>query len=105
MRATVIKYSFSEFARAWFRGEISEELMMGAVESAQFGLDVVRRYHGKQGRNAVMVTHDWNIMVLKEHYLGLRHEDVGFPGFLGGVGFYKNEDGTFLSAAGKTAAV
>ncbi len=30
----------------------------------------------------VDVTHDWNLMVLLEHFLGLTHEETGWPSYL-----------------------
>jgi len=39
------------------------------------------------------VSHDINIMAVREHVIGLRHEDVGWLNFLDGVAFRWGDDG------------
>lgn len=75
------------FVRAWFDGEIDRAWIDPCDVVAQRQLDALK--DGLQDHAFVVaVSHDWNIAALKEHTLGLRFEDAGWPKFLDGVVAY-----------------
>lgn len=72
------------FVRAWFDGRIDADIIAPCetVATLQIGaLTSLLQRH----RVVVAVSHDWNIAALREHALGARFEDVGWPEFLDGV--------------------
>jgi hypothetical protein len=84
------KVGSPSFVRDWFSGRLEPGLMRPVPESTRAHLDLVRaalRQDGLGSRLEVLVTHDWNVMVLREGLLGVRSEDIGWPDFLDGVSF------------------
>lgn len=72
------------FVRAWFDGEIDLSFIDSCDVVAQRQLQALQQSL-REHPFVVAVTHDWNIAALKEHALGLRFEDTGWPQFLDGV--------------------
>ncbi|MDP2340665.1 MAG: histidine phosphatase family protein [Deltaproteobacteria bacterium] len=72
------------FVRAWFDGDIDAAFIDPCDIVAQRQLLALRE-ELELHPFVVAVSHDWNIAALKEHTLGLRHEDHGWPQFLDGV--------------------
>jgi broad specificity phosphatase PhoE len=73
-----------DFVRAWFDGRVGADVIAPceAVAGQQIGaMTTLLQRH----RIVVAVSHDWNIAALREHALGARFEDVGWPDFLDGV--------------------
>lgn len=74
------------FLRAWFDGALPEAILAPLHEAAASQL---RPVHLALGRHpdalSVLVSHDWNLMTVREACLGARHEDVGWLPFLDGV--------------------
>ena len=80
------------FVRLWFTNQVPVEL----IERAP---DIVRRKVGyvaarllepapAVGRRLDLhVSHDWNVIILRELLLGVRHEEAGWARFLDGVAF------------------
>lgn len=88
------------FVRAWFDGEIDRAYIDSCDTVAERQLTVLKA--ALQVDNFVVaVSHDWNIAALKEHALGLRFEDVGWPKFLDGVvvWFDKERDRMVIDSA------
>lgn len=80
------------FVRHWFDGALApswiaplDEVATGLVQSLVQQL--------QQARFVVGVSHDWNIAAVREHALGLRFEDVGWPPFLDGLVVHLDADG------------
>jgi phosphohistidine phosphatase SixA len=88
------------FVRAWFDGQLDEGLLLPAAVAARGQVDVMLRSleNAEEGVD-VHVSHDWNILLVREHFVGLRHEDVGMPGFLDGLALW-NEGGEVAVAYG-----
>jgi broad specificity phosphatase PhoE len=72
------------FVRAWFDGEIDSAWIDPCDVVAERQLEALRDALHEHPL-VVAVSHDWNIAALKEHALGLRFEDHGWPKFLDGV--------------------
>ncbi|HEY1100636.1 MAG TPA: histidine phosphatase family protein [Myxococcota bacterium] len=83
------------FVRDWFDGVFGDTVIAPCAEVAGGLVEVFAGLLG-QHRFVIGVSHDWNIAAVREHMLGLRYEDVGWPPFLDGVV-------VTLDAAGKGA--
>lgn len=83
----------NKFIRTWFDGRLSAGIYKTLDESLAQHLDYLRfNLKSSQGLD-IHVTHDWNINVLREGIFKMRHEDIGWPGYLSGVAFSKSSDG------------
>lgn len=92
---------FDFFLRKWFDGELPAGLMMGLTEAAELQLKAFRSCLDGDGYSHILVTHDWNIMLLREYFFNLKHEEVGSPGFLEGLGLYRKGGKEYLTAGKK----
>ncbi|ACB75442.1 histidine phosphatase family protein [Opitutus terrae] len=79
------------FVRLWFSGQIAPTVIHRAERIAARKLThLVKRLQEPcaQGRRLDLhVSHDWNIIVLRELMVGVRHEEAGWLDFLDGVAF------------------
>jgi broad specificity phosphatase PhoE len=74
------------FVRAWFDGELPAQLIAGRAAAARAQLQGVLGAMGDGPRRfGLFVSHDWNLMAVREQYFGIRHEDAGWLEFLDGV--------------------
>lgn len=98
------------FVRLWFTAQVPATVIRPPRGIAASMLELVAarlREPAAGGRRLDLhVSHDWNVIILREHLLGVTHEDAGWLTFLDGVAFVA-ENGGGLSAAyrGKWAAV
>jgi Phosphohistidine phosphatase SixA len=87
--------------RLWLNGQVPRSVMLTAVELANEKLDYLLQRlrepcpHGR--RLDLHVSHDWNILILRELLCTLRHEDVGWLNFLDGVAFTPSNDKLIVS--------
>lgn len=81
----------NHFVRLWLSGQVAPTVMRAAEQVAARKLAFLTRRlqepcpHGR--RLDVHVSHDWNIIVLRELVCGVRHEEAGWLNFLDGVAF------------------
>jgi broad specificity phosphatase PhoE len=79
------------FVRLWVEGEIPATVIQPARSVATRQADFVAarlREPADGGRRLDLhVSHDWNIIVLRELLLSVRHEEAGWLTFLDGVAF------------------
>lgn len=90
------------FMRSWFIGQFDPEWIRPTSEAADMVLAhlLQRMTEGDEGdRLDVHVSHDWEIVLLREELLGIRYEDAGWIEYLGGIHFSRHEGG-FLARAG-----
>jgi broad specificity phosphatase PhoE len=73
-----------DFVRAWFDGRVDSDIIAPCDVVARLQVDALTGLL-HQHELVVAVSHDWNIAALREHALGARFEDVGWPEFLDGV--------------------
>lgn len=78
-------YSQSSFVRKWFNSEIDPSIIMPLPDAARNQLNILIQQLQSQNISTINVTHDWNIMILREYYFNLRHEDIGDPDYLDGL--------------------
>lgn len=80
-----------DFIREWFSGKVDRNLIKSAaVTSSEMATHMVQRLaeDGRSGLLDINISHDWNILTLRENYLNLRHEDMGWIGYLDGLALY-----------------
>lgn len=79
------------FVRLWFAGEIAAPVIQPPRGIAAGHVAFVGARLGDPApggrRLDLHVSHDWNVIVLRELLLGVRHEDAGWLTFLDGVAF------------------
>lgn len=87
-----------DFIRYWFEGNVSPDIIIDSKEAARSKVDFLKTKleQSKPGEIYLGVTHDWNLYLIKEHFLSLRHEDVGEARFLEGIVLYRQDDRLFL---------
>jgi hypothetical protein len=84
------------FVRLWMKKQISEAVVRAAkpiVEEKLAYLTTKLAEPSSGGRRLDLhVTHDWNILILRELLLNLRHEEMGWLAFLDGLAFARHAD-------------
>ena len=85
----ISEYGIRNFLRMWFDGRLPHGHLMPLAEAARIELDCIRDASSRHDSSVILVTHDWNIMIVREHLLQLPHEEVGYPGFLDGLSYYR----------------
>jgi hypothetical protein len=83
------------FVRLWFDNKIGDKLMHPIEMVAEQKLDYLRSKLLENG-SSIHVTHDWNILVLREYFFNLKHEDLGNPDFMDGIVCYFDDDKLIL---------
>jgi hypothetical protein len=79
------------FVRLWHDGQIAPKVIRATKQIAEAKLVYLTRKlqeaapHGR--RLDLHVSHDWNILVLRELMLGVLHEEAGWLDFLDGLSF------------------
>lgn len=86
----------AQLFRDWFDHKIPIDIMADPEESGEilvsYLIDLLTEI--QDAHIDVHVTHDWNLYLLKELYLGLPLEDVGGAAYLEGIVLYE-DDGEF----------
>jgi len=79
------------FVRLWFTGQVPGAVIRPprAIADRKVGFVSARlRESDPTGRRLDLhVSHDWNVIILRELLLGIRHEEAGWLTFLDGVAF------------------
>ena len=84
-------FGHSLFIRKWFDNEFTPQLIMSLPEAAHTQLNILINQLRSNSSSSINITHDWNIMILREYYFNLRHEDIGDPDYLDGVCAYLHD--------------
>jgi len=79
---------WAQFFRNWFEGKYPPEIIGDAREAAETLLNTLLQLLQQPGGN-ICVSHDTNLFLIKEYYLGLRPEDYEYIQFLEGVIVYE----------------
>lgn len=94
----------ADFFGKWFAGEIPAAIIDHPETIAADMRDVcVTRLKAGSGTNCsldICVTHDWNLYVLRQHFLGLHYEAHGKVGYLDGVVIFQKDGRFFIAAPG-----
>jgi len=87
----------TRFMRLWCDGVLPRTALDPAADCAEQIVDFIRSRLAEHAANArsldLHVSHDINIMAVREVCLGLRHEEAGWLEFLDGVVFQPDEAG------------
>ncbi len=79
------------FVRLWFTDQIPASVILPAQQIAETKLAFIRERltdAPEGGKHLdIHVSHDWNVMILRDLMLGIRHEEAGWLTFLDGMGF------------------
>ena len=84
------------FFRSWFNGEYPPEMIDDASLAARAQLDVLLDLLQAPPAGNICVSHDINLFLIKEYYLGLRPEDYEYIQFLEGVVVYEWQDDYYI---------
>jgi hypothetical protein len=95
----------SDFIRTWFDGEIPLDIMESPKKAAGDILQgLVERLPGLSENSInINVTHDWNLYLVKEQIMGLKHEEVGPVEYLEGLVVYESAGQVFIENHQKQA--
>jgi broad specificity phosphatase PhoE len=85
------KNEYEVFIRKWFNNEYPSDLVMPLKESAYTITGALLDRLKGEDVFTINVTHDLNVLVLREYFFNIRHEEVGIPGFLDGIVLYVEE--------------
>lgn len=89
------------FVRLWFEGRVPPHVIDPAPALAARKVAFVERRLTEIAHEPstldLHVSHDWNIIILREHLIGVRHEDAGWLTFLDGVSFRHSASGLLAS--------
>lgn len=95
------------FLRRWFDGDVPPGLVRprpdAAREQVERALELLET--PDRPRLAVLVSHDWNLMLVREHYMGVRHEEAGWIDFLDGVAIRRGGAGVAIGYRGRMVRV
>jgi broad specificity phosphatase PhoE len=94
------------FLRRWFDGRFTAGQITPIADAASYQLrHALAQLEGLSTPVAVDVTHDWNLMLMRELFLGLRHEDVGLIPFLDMVALLQRGRRTLLWSLGLSTPI
>ncbi len=83
-----------DFVSRWLEGVLPAGMMEDPAETVGHNLREIcaTLEHGtaRGPRLDLHVSHDWNIMVMRELLVGVRHEERGWLGFLDGLAFHRS---------------
>lgn len=84
------------FVTRWLSGQLPQGMMEDPSDTVSQNLaeiaDALDQATPHGPRLDLHVSHDWNIMVMRELLVGVRHEEVGWLGFLDGLGLWRTAD-------------
>jgi broad specificity phosphatase PhoE len=86
------RHEYEVFIRKWFNNEYPHDLVMPLKESAHTITGALLDRLREEEVFTMNVTHDLNVLVLREYFFHLKHEELGIPGFLDGIVLYVEEE-------------
>lgn len=93
------------FMRSWFDGSFDRAWLSPTSEAADMVLaPVIKSLRSSSSPRSldIHVSHDWEIVLLREEVLGIKYEDAGWVDYLEGLMFTATGDGyTAASAQGQ----
>ncbi len=94
MGAMIGKIGESGFAREWLNRKLDKRIMddpYNVASNVINGLVTSLQEKNDLCRIDIHVTHDWNILPVRDLLLNVRHEAMGWPDYLDGVVFTRND--------------
>jgi len=81
------------FLREWFEGRVDPRIIDPAPQAFHMVLDPIIEKLGTAEGIDVHVSHDWDIMMLRESLFGTKHEAEGWLPYLDGLIFLPSDGG------------
>lgn len=95
-----------DFVRHWFDGQLPEGIVKPRSETAREQLQgIVAALDAHLDHDAVFVSHDTNLLAVREEYLGMRWEEAGWVDYLDGVAVGLGPDGPTVIHGDRRAVV
>ena len=96
---TFVEAGSLSFIRSWLDGDFSSELIDNPKDSAQkiVGVAQEKLMESLEDHIDIFVSHDWNLYLVKEVFLGLKHEDYGKIEYLEGVVLYPQNGNIYIT--------
>ncbi|MCP4753334.1 MAG: histidine phosphatase family protein [Proteobacteria bacterium] len=87
------------FFREWFDGRVSSDILDPPEEAAATLVRflVERLDETADSHLDICVSHDWNMYLIKEFFLGLKHEEVGDVEYLEGVIVFRQDNSLYIT--------
>jgi len=87
------------FVRRWLNGEFPSELIANPESSAKkiVGFAKEKLTESLEDHIDIFVSHDWNLYLVKEILLGLKHEDYGKVEYMEGVVLYSQNGDIYIT--------
>ncbi len=94
----ILKMDTPRFIRSWIEGDLSPEVIQDTESVTTSMLSCIIDSLEDTHRDSIdiFITHDWNMYLLKELRLGLRHEQFGEVDYLEGVIIFKKNDCNYI---------
>ncbi|MHB9110220.1 MAG: histidine phosphatase family protein [Armatimonadota bacterium] len=100
VRAVIRQYQDDgrDIIRGWFDGRLDPAMIDPCPVAAEKLLRVAEFAGDGAGADSltVLVTHDWELLTLRETFLGVRHEEVGWVDFLDGLAMARDGEGWLI---------
>ena len=79
----------SNFARRWLGSELDVEIIDDPYEVASKIINglitSMQEKNDTQDKVNIHITHDWNMLPVRDIFLNVKHEEMGWPGYLDGI--------------------
>ncbi|WP_455364295.1 histidine phosphatase family protein [[Eubacterium] cellulosolvens] len=78
---------FSTFTRRWLNSQLDVKIIDDPRKAFRKMINGIVSTLTENDRDSIdlYVSHDWNLLLIKEFFLGIKHEDAGLPDYLDGV--------------------
>jgi broad specificity phosphatase PhoE len=88
---------WAQFFRNWFEGVYPESIIGNAAQAAETLMaTLLELLQQSESAGSICVSHDINLFLIKEYYLGLQPEDHEYVQFLEGVIVYEKDGSTYI---------
>ncbi len=95
----IMQEGIPDFIRYWFEGNISTDIIDRRDNAAKEIVAFLTTELKELPENHINLTisHDWNMYLIKESFLGLKHEDTGNVEYLEGAVIYEENDQMYIA--------
>jgi hypothetical protein len=96
-----------KFMRSWFNGQFDTEWIKPTPMAADMVLAPILaglEDDEETGRLDLHVSHDWELVLLREELLDVRYEDAGWIEYLEGIRFFRQGDGFAVQNRDRSAS-
>ncbi len=95
----IMQEDIPDFVRYWFEGNISTDIIERRDDAARgivgFLADELKEL--PENHINITISHDWNMYLIKESFLGLKHEDAGNVEYLEGAVIYEENEKIYMA--------